>query len=469
MGILNRILGRQQKPQQTRRFDAAGGGRRATGFATFGRTQTEVSSAATLVRSRARGLYANNPYLRNAVDNWIGALIGAGIVPTGEAEAVRGFNRWSDLADADGRTDFLGLQAEIARALVVDGEAFVQLLETDAGLRLRLIPAELVDESVTRDLGGGACAVNGVEFAADGTRAAYWIMPNRPAEAFESYAPPVRVPASEVLHIMKPLGAGQVRGISWLAPVAVPANELDAIIDGLAVGIKIAALHAGFLVDLNGNGEPFDGDLSDVSLEPGTLRRLPGGFDIKFSSPQQANETAAFLRFNLQLLAAGLGLPEHLLSGDLTNANYSSLRAGLLPFRQRVEQVQYHTLAPQLLNPVWRRFHGAAVLAGDLDSVPPVEWLPPAWLQVDPLKAAQADAADLAAGLTSRKKLAAARGWNVDDLDAEIAADREREKRLGLSFASTAGRASAPPDADEPASGADDQTSGAIENKEENA
>lgn len=414
-------------PMSVRRFDAAAGGRRASGFATFGRTQTEVSGATQIVRSRARGLYANNPFMRAAIDNWIGSLIGTGITPTAEPDALAYFNSWNDVADADSRTDFLGLQAELTRSLVVDGEAFCQILTTDDGIRLRTVPSELVDESVTRDLGGGACIVNGIEFATDGTRLAYWIVPNRPAEAFETYAPAVRVPASEILHIMKPLGIGQVRGISWLAPVAVPANELDAIIDGLAVGVKVAALHAGFLTDLNGTGEPFDGDLTDVSLEPGTLRRLPQGYDIKFHSPQHANETAAFLAFNIRMLAAGLGLPTHFVDGDLSGANYSSLRAGLLPFRARCEQIQYHVIAPQLLNPVWRRVHALSVLSGELDAIPAVEWLPPAWQQVDPLKAVQADVAELEAGLTSRRKLVAARGWSITDLDAEIAADDFRQ------------------------------------------
>lgn len=273
-----------------------------------------------------------------------------------------------------------------------------------------------------------------MEFNATGERVAYWIMPAKPSDAFASYAAPVRVPATEILHVMKPLGAGQVRGISWLAPVVVPANELDGIVDALAVGVRIAASHAGFLIDQNGTGEPFEGDWSDVSLEPGVVRRVPPGYDIKFSSPQQANEVASFLRFNLQMLAAGLGLPEHMLSGDLTNANYSSLRAGLLPFRQRCEQIQYHVLMPQLLNPVWRRVMTVAALTGDVESIPKAEWLPPAWQQVDPEKAVKADAAELAAGLTSRRKLVAARGWAVADLDEEIAADRARETSLGLKF-----------------------------------
>ncbi|MCO7725788.1 phage portal protein [Brucella intermedia] len=425
------LFNRATRRQHVRRFDAAGGGRRGSGFGTFGRTQTEVAGAAHLVRSRARALYANNPHIRNGVDNWVAALVGTGIVPTGDVSL---FNDWADDADADGRTDFWGLQADIARSLVIDGEAFIQVLVTDDGLRLRLIPSELADASKTAELADGGYIVNGVEFSASGERVAYWIMPAKPSDVFASYAAPVRIPATEVLHVFKPLGVGQVRGISWLAPVVVPANELDAIVDGLAVGVKVAALHAGFLVDQNGTGEPFEGDLSDVSLEPGTVRRLPAGYDIKFSSPTQAGEVASFLRFNLQMLAAGLGLPEHMLSGDLTNANYSSLRAGLLPFRQRVEQVQYGVLVPQLLNPVWRGVMTIAALTGDVESVPKVEWLPPAWQQVDPEKAAKADAAELAAGLTSRRKLVAARGWAIADLDQEIAEDRAREKTLGLNF-----------------------------------
>ncbi len=43
-------------------------------------------------------------------------------------------------------------------------------------------------------------------------------------------------------------------------------------------------------------------------------------------------------------------------------------------------------------------------------------------------------AAEIAAGLTSRAKAVAERGWSVADLDREIAADRAREAALGLAF-----------------------------------
>ncbi len=431
MGILDLFRRRTDPaPVQTRRFDGAAGGRRGFGIGTFGRTGTETMAAGPTLRSRARYQAANNPWLANAVGNLGAALVGSGIVPTGDADAVATFNLWAETADADGRTDFWGLQAEIARGLVVDGEAFLQVIDSDDGPRLRLIPPELVDESMTRDLGEGRFIVSGVEFAADGTRVAYHVLPGRPTDVFATNGTPVRIPADEILHIVKPLGAGQVRGVSWLAPVILPANELDQLQDALTVGAKVAAMFCGFIVNQNGTSEdPFEGE-SQPSLEPGTMTRLGGGWTVETTSPAQVSQIEPLLKLGLRQLAAGLGLPDHMLSGDLSDANYSSLRAGLLPFRQRMEQVQYHCLVPQLLNPVWRIVTRWAAAAGELPEFEAdprrflkVEWLPPRPLQVDPMKDVQATVAELDAGLTSRKKAVAERGWALADLDAEIAAD----------------------------------------------
>lgn len=428
---IGRLMRRPAAPNAVRRFDGAAGGRRLGGVGTFGPINPEVGAAAYLVRARARYLARNNAWLSNAVANWTTALVGSGIRPTSDnAEAVAAFDAWALDADADGRSDFHGLQAVIARALVEDGESFVLMRAEDDGFRVLVIPAEQVDESMTRDLEGGGYIVQGVEFDASGRRVAYHVLPHRPTQMFANYAPPVRVDAADVLHVMAAIAPGQVRGVSWLAPIILPANELDQLTDALLVGAKVAAMHAAFIVDQNGGGAPFDGDdLADVSLEPGTVRRLPTGFDIKFNSPQAAQQTSEFVKHSLRGLAAGLGLPTHMLDGDLSGANYSSLRAGLIPFRARVEQVQYGVFVPQLLRPVWARVQ---LLTGVPEAT--AEWLPPAWAQVDPQKAIEADVAEINAGLASRRQKVAERGWAVEELDREIAADRERESALGLSF-----------------------------------
>lgn len=64
-------------------------------------------------------------------------------------------------------------------------------------------------------------------------------------------------------------------------------------------------------------------------------------------------------------------------------------------------------------------------------------WLPPKWDWVDPLKDARAEIEQIDAGLKSRTQALAGRGFDAEQVDAEIAADREREQRLGLSFGST--------------------------------
>lgn len=55
-------------------------------------------------------------------------------------------------------------------------------------------------------------------------------------------------------------------------------------------------------------------------------------------------------------------------------------------------------------------------------------------MQVDPAKDAAAMRDLIDQGLMSRRQAVASLGWNIAELDAEIAADRAREAELGLSF-----------------------------------
>ncbi len=444
-----------QRRVRTRRFDAAGGAPRWNAHPSFGPTGQEVLAAAAPVRSRARYFTANNPWAASGVGALVTAMVGAGITPaplhTDEDVRARinaAATAWGTKADADGLTDFAGLQAAAVRAMIVDGEAFIHMAVGDAGLQLRLIPAELVDPAHTVELGGGRRIVAGVEFDASGRRVAYHVSPTRPTDTFASYAPPIRISAADITHLFQPLGAGQVRGISWLAPVLLRLSELDQLEDALLVGAKVAAMHAGFLTDMNGTGAspyegPQSGGIMDTGLEPGTLKVLPSGFDIKFSTPQQAQQSIEFAQLQLRAIAAGLGLPEHLLTGDLRGANYSSLRAGLVAFRQRVEQLQYHVIIPQMLRPIWERAISVAVMAGALDlpsfeadqaAYLAAEWYPPAQPWVDPLKDIEAEAMAVQSGFKSRRQVVASLGYDVATLDEEIAADRAREAALGLAF-----------------------------------
>jgi capsid protein len=60
--------------------------------------------------------------------------------------------------------------------------------------------------------------------------------------------------------------------------------------------------------------------------------------------------------------------------------------------------------------------------------------MPPRNDWVDPAKDVAAEVAAINAGLMSRRQAVAARGYDLEQLDAEIAADNERAASLGLSF-----------------------------------
>ena len=453
--LLHRLFSRPG----TRAFDAAGGGRRWEGARTVDGLNTAILAGATTAARRAGWYARNNPWVAAAVDSLVGNVVGAGIKPqsTHPDQAVRErlqmlWLRWTDHADPGGLADFYGLQAMAVRAMVEGGESFARLrFVPDAPavpLHIDLLDRDQVPLDLHRDLGGGARIRAGIEFNTAGQRTAYWVMRDRPGDPLTALRlEPLRLPATDCLHLFKPLAAGQLRGITWLAPVLLRLHELDQFEDAALVKAKVAALFTGFITDPDGTaggltGTNINGALT-VGMEPGSLIPLPPGTDIRFSNPTEHDAYAPFVKNHLRAVAAGMGLPYELVSGDLEGVTYSSIRAGLIEFRRRVEQLQHNVVVHLFCRPVWERFVRLAVLSGDLptrdfDRDPTAylacEWLPPKFDYVDPKKDVEAEILAINAGLKSRTQAISERGYDAEQVDAEIAADKARSDALGVSF-----------------------------------
>lgn len=436
MGLLSRLLNRTA-PQavQLRSYDAATAARTrfnggANRFSSYG---PETVAANPSIRSRARHAAANNALAASAVSAWATTAVGSGIIPTSQhpdpevRKALDAyFSKWAKQADASGRTDFFGLQTAVVKAQRIDGEAFLMW----RGDKLLHLPPEQIADLSTDTIAAG------IELNEDGRAVAFHVHPVRPDAMQATYAPPVRVDAGEMLHVLEAAGVGAVRGVSSFAPVLLALAELDGTEDALITQTKIAALLSVILTNENDqNGpNPFE---NGQGLEPGSVFHLPGNYRVDTVAPQQSQQAGEFLGHLTRRIAAGLNVPAHLLDGDLRQANYSSLRASLVSYRQRIEQYQYQTLVPQFLEPVWQRV--ATLAALDLgfeitDDLFAVEWIAPAQPWVDPAKDADATISQINAGLMSRRQAVAALGYSIEQLDAEIAADRTREAELGLSF-----------------------------------
>jgi lambda family phage portal protein len=428
---------------------------------------TLVACSGTTVNARARYLVRNNGYAAAAVESFAGNAVGTGIKPASRVKDAalketiqEAWLRWTDEADAEGLADFYGLLRRAARELFIAGEVFIRFRprRTSDGLsvplQLQLLPSEQLSSTLSQPVGNGNVIRQGIEFDLIGQRVAYWFWRNHPGDITErtfSGGIPVRVPASEVLHIFDPVEGGQVRGLSKLAPAIVKLWLLDVYDDAELDRKKVAALFAGFVTRpdadgaMMGEGAPDALGATVAGLQPGTMQVLLPGEDVKFSSPADVGGNyEAFQYRTLLAVCAALGVPYQNVAGDMTKVNYSSSRTALLEFRRRIEAIQHSVLVFQLCRPVWKRWVDTAVLAGTLDlpgyARDPsryygVRWTPPKWDWVDPLKDIKAEQEAVASGFKARSDVHEAMGYDPEEVDARIAADRAREKKLGLSFA----------------------------------
>ncbi len=426
-----------------------------------------VASGGPKLLARSRELVVTNGYAANACEAFAANLVGDGIKPSSlisdpdlRDQVQRFWLAWTDEADADGLTDFYGLQAMIAREMFVAGECFVRLRPRRAEdgllvpLQLQLLQSEMLPFEKTETATNGNRIRCGIEFDLIGRRVAYHFRRSHPGDSTDqrvALPETVRVPAEDVLHIYRPIDAGQIRGLPHIAPAMVRLFLLDQYDDAELDRKKTAAMFAGFITKtapedpMMGEGEADLDGAAIASLEPGTMQVLLPGEDVTFSSPADVGGGyEAFQYRTLLAVSASLGLPYHLVTGDVRQANYSSLRAELVEFRRRIGQLQHGVMARQLCRPIWRRWLDTAQLAGRLDLSDPaaarmVQWIPPRWDWVDPLKDIQAQVLAMEAGITSRRKVVEATGYDVEEVDRENAADAKRVADLGLMYRTSPG------------------------------
>jgi capsid protein len=168
-------------------------------------------------------------------------------------------------------------------------------------------------------------------------------------------------------------------------------------------------------------------------LEPQQILYRRGGGTIETVNPSGGGDHAGYARRHLEAISVGAGLTYDQVSGDLSQANYSSLRAGKIEFRRLLEQVQYTMLVPMLISRVARRFHAQGALLGlfPSDYLAPFH-VPPAPEMVDPSKDTAALIAQVRAGFISQDEAVGMFGSNFDEVMAKIAKANKKAAALGV-------------------------------------
>lgn len=424
-----------------RGYAAAGDTRASSWAVSAGSGTTEVAAAATTVARRARDAVRNDPYAARIVDIWTWNIIGAGITTRWpDAAHADAWSRWSEggECDAERQLDFAGLQALAVRAVVESGECFIRLLPAEVteanpvGLRMQVLESDHLDTSRNGVI-DGRLTMQGIVLDDAGAPVGYWLFPRHPGSWWPGVSGALvseMIPARDVIHMYRRRRPGQLRDVSWLAPVLTQLRDLGDYEAAILMKAKIEACLAAVVTEdgddtLTGTDS---GLLKDAqgrpveTFEPGMILYRRGNGSVDVVNPSGGGSHAAFARRTLEAASVGAGLTYDQVSGDLTQANYSSLRAGKIEFRRGCEQIQYGMVVPMLLRPVAARFHAHGAMLGLWrgDMPKDVTHTPPPQEMIDPLKDTAALIAQVRAGFVSQAEAVGLFGYEFRQVVEEI-------------------------------------------------
>lgn len=385
---LERVRARAVAANLQRHYEAAARGRRTDGWSRQrGDSNALISVAGAELRLHARDLIRNNAWARKAQSVIANNVVGWGIVPKADGEnpeanraALAAWKLWAESTDCDleGRSSFAGIQHQVMRAIVSDGEVLVvrrRIEMTDEKtipLRLEVLEADYLD--TLKD--DGARLIQGVEYDANKRRVAYWIFPEHPGSSATTGLESRRVPAEDVLHVFLQERPGQARGVSWLGAAIVTMKDLDEYEDAELMKQKIAACFAAFVTEDgvgNALGEQSEDDELVETFEPGMIVNLPPGKQVTTATPPTVTDMQ-FANRTLRRIAAGLGVTYEDLTGDYSLVNFSSARMGRIAHQANVRAWQANMLIPVLCQGVWKWAMELAVLMALIPDAPPADW-----------------------------------------------------------------------------------------------
>lgn len=475
---LRRLFGRAPQPapvpMKIRSFD---GGR--TDEITFGFTaannaiDVDLASALERMRGRSRNLAHNNDYARKFL-----SMVEANVVgPAGfslqvlaregdRLDAVANslieaaFRDWSrkGAGEVSGQYAFRDVCATVAQTVARDGEALVRLVRGAAsgnkyGFALQVLDVDRLPVTMNGQAANGNQIVMGIELDTFGRAVAYHIHRRHPGALSGRYGSTEieRVPATDMLHLFRSARPEQRRGVPAMHTAMIRLEMLSKFEKAAVVAARKGAETLGFFKSATGEAPKLDGVAADgnqiTTSVPGSFDTLPEGMEFQPFDTKYPNEMfGAFVKSTLRGIASGLGVSYNALASDLEGVNYSSLRAGVLEERDQWMTLQ-NWLIEAFLSPVYEGWLRTALLAGairypggsalpatKLEKFLPHAWQGRRWAWVDPLKDIEANIAAINAGLKSRREVIAEQGRDLDEVWAQLQAEKDESERLGLAF-----------------------------------
>lgn len=414
-----------------------------------------------ILRMQSRWMHANDSTYRNACRQVANNLVGYGIKPLIHDPVLLDiWNEFVPESDARGKLDFYGQSWMLANVVPKDGESFARVVDVDpatmkSGLdfQLQLLEADHVPLDWTRPGENGTWIVSGVERDRLERVVRYWVYDFHPRDyegAGGVSMMPSPVSPEKFIHVYMPERYSDARGYPWASSAFNIVESLRTFDEAVLERAKGQAMFGGFFKKprLAGDEEKAPNPNAEapefVPLEPNAWVAMPEDWDVEMSQPAaSASDYEPFRREQLATLSVAFGFTvEQITLNYKSMQNERILRVMLAEVERYIEALQWHLFIHQWCKPVWRLVVSRAYLLGlwqpeagkNIEDYFEIEWSPPVRHYIHMLQEIDAWVKAYENGLTSRKRLVANLGEDVEAIDRENAEDKRRSTDAGLQY-----------------------------------
>lgn len=439
--------------------------------------------------ARSVDLTNNDPHAAGVVDTFASTIAGSGLLPIPaidvdalpyDKEKVRAiqsvqrniYRRWYPFADAGRRLTFGGIQYLLVRNLVEYGEYIILLyMIADPGrpynlachvinpLRLKT-PSDKLNDPRIKD---------GVELGDYSEPVAYWIKLSSQTsnsmtlpDTSENFR---RIPAVighrlGVIHRFTPREPEDVRGYPLLSPSMKFFRDLNDFLDTELVS-NIFASAISLFIETDAGADPLniasnlshlretDSSGNNLATQEKRYQEMEGGTIMYGSANQKPHLLSPdrpgttfdpFTKIIKKAIAMGVNVPYPVIFKDVEGVNFAGFRAAMLD-AWRVFTMHRTWLAEDTCQPIYTMLQEEAYLRNEIDVVDfyvnmlaltRADWRGSPKGDIEPIKAAQADAILIQNNLKTRAEAIAERGGELRATLDQLEEEQNMMKERGL-------------------------------------
>lgn len=419
-----------------------------------------VARGLSVLRARARDLAHNNANANACIVALTDNTVGTGIRPAIQGD--KKFERWyldhvsTPAVDHDGRYPLDTLLYIAIRTMYEAGECFGiirrKLIDGVLLPTLQIVDPDQVNEGASAKRKGNKVN-SGFELTVEGQiyGVHFWADIERTKSIFVRW--------ENVVHFMDPKYAGQLRGIPAGIQALVASDNVDQLLIRSLQRAKIqssmmlflSAEHNAALDQMPEIGEPAEDDTEYVlprEIESGSVSILPPGWKVQTAQSPDATGSEAFVKIGHRIIATAYCVQYSQVSGDLEKVNFSSMKGGRIEFRRRIACAQKHGVEPGLWKLMGHAKACYGISTGRKIRITSMAWTYPGQESIDPLKDAQADTMNVAAGIDTVFDVVRRDGREPGEFIDELVREVELFRSKGLIHPMDRGIPVIPPDPD---------------------